>query len=98
MIRRPRWSRWALLGGLAMVLGAVPGAARSSREAPPPPPLMVTVRPGDSIWTIAREYGDPGRDVREVVHAVMQANDVDPGQLQAGSRLVIPAEYAAHHR
>jgi Tfp pilus assembly protein FimV len=81
-----------------MVLGAVPGAARSNREAAPPPPLSVTVRPGDSIWTIAREYGDPERDVREIVYAVIQANDADPGQLQAGSRLIIPAEYTAHRR
>ncbi len=81
-----------------MALGAVPGAARSSREAAPPPPLVVTVRPGDSIWTIAEKYGDPGRDVREIVHAIMQANDADPGQLQAGSRLSIPAEYAAQQR
>jgi len=49
---------------------------------------------GDSLWTIAQRCGDPSRDVREVVDAMIVENRVDPGHLQPGETLRIPAEYA----
>lgn len=96
MVRRPRWSHWALLGGVATVMISVPVAART-REAERPP-LVVKVGHGDSLWTIAERCGDPGRDVREVVDAIMVENGADPGHLQPGEMLRIPAEYAAGSR
>ena len=90
-MRRPRWSRWALLGGLAAALAAVPVAARPDAELNAAP-LTLKVRYGDSLWTLARTYGDPDRDVREIVAAIMSANSVTPAQLQPGATLLIPAE------
>jgi len=96
VIRRPRWSHWALLAGVATAMVSVPVAART-REAERPP-LVVKVEYGDSLWTMAKRCGDPDRDVREVVNAMMVENGVDPGHLQPGERLRIPAEYAAGSR
>jgi hypothetical protein len=53
---------------------------------------VVEVRYGDSLWTIAREHGDPDRDVRDIVWQIEQVNDVDAGDLQPGSEITIPAE------
>jgi hypothetical protein len=50
------------------------------------------VRCGDSLWTIAREHGDPGRDIREIVWRIGQANELDSGNLQPGDEIMIPAE------
>lgn len=91
MRRRPRWGRWGLLAGVAITLGAVPVGARTERAAPRPP-LRVEVRYGDSLWTLARRYGDPSRDVRDIVAEVMRANSISPQELQPGVELVIPAE------
>lgn len=92
MVRRPRWSRWALLGGAVAVLGGAPVAARSDREAPRHT-LSVAVEAGDSVWTIARQHADPERDVREVVDAVLRANgNLDPSRLQPGEVIEFPAE------
>jgi Tfp pilus assembly protein FimV len=82
-------------------MASVPVAARTTREAQRPlvaPPLAVRVKYGDSLWTIARQYGDPNRDVREVVDAISKENGVEPGRLQPGETLRIPAEYLAAGR
>ncbi len=69
-----------------------PVAARSARPEPPRRPLLVQVQYGDTLWTLAREYGDPGQDVREVVYQLQQANNLQGAELQAGQRLCIPVE------
>jgi len=96
MIRRPRWSHWALLAGVTTAMVSGPGAARTRAAARPP--LVVKVEYGDSLWTIARRCGDPNGDVREIVDAIMTENGVDPGQIQPGEVLRIPAEYALASR
>jgi hypothetical protein len=87
-----RWVGWALLGGIMIAGAALPVGARTEREGRPA--VAVMVRFGDSLWTLAREHGDPRRDVRDVVGAMMRLNRVQPGELQPGSVIAIPAEYA----
>jgi len=91
MRRHPRWFRWALLGVVAGLASAVPALGGRDRDLPPRPPLVVEVRYGDSLWTIARKYGDPDRDIRDIVWQIQQANDVDAGDLQPGSEITVPA-------
>jgi nucleoid-associated protein YgaU len=47
------------------------------------------VRPGDTLWSIARgiQDGDP----RALVDAIQAANRADPGALVPGEVLLIPA-------
>ncbi len=88
-----RRRRGILLGTTALLLAAWPVAARTARERTPetPPPLAVRVQYGDSLWTLAKQYGDPHRDVRALVAEMIRVNATQPGQLQPGQDLIIPA-------
>lgn len=84
-----RW--WLMLIVLGAALAALPAAGTTVRRPQAsPPPLLVKVHSGDTLWTIAREHGDPERDVREIIWHIRRANDVEPGRLQPGSSLAIP--------
>lgn len=50
----------------------------------PEPPLAVTVRVGDTLWGIAREFYPSDRyDTRHVVEVIRRMNpELDPGRLQ----------------
>jgi nucleoid-associated protein YgaU len=52
-------------------------------------PHRYVVRPGDTLWSIARgvQDGDP----RPLVDAIQAANRADPGVLVPGQVLIIPA-------
>ena len=91
MVRRLRWTRVIGLGLAMGAAGAWPVAARTERTAPPPP-LRVRVQYGDSVWTLAKQYGDSRRDVRAVVAEILRANQVEAAALQPGQELVIPAD------
>ncbi len=91
MRRHPRWSRWGLLCVVAGTLSAVPALGRDDRPAQQRPPLLVEVRYGDSLWTIARRYGNPNGDIRDTVWQIHQANDVDADNLQPGTMIAVPA-------
>ena len=94
MARRHRLVFWLALAAIIAALAALPAAARSIRQ-PTPSPHILTVRYGDSLWTLAREHADPRRDVREVVAAIMRENAVSPGDLQPGMTLCLPARFLA---
>lgn len=94
MDRRRRWVGWTVVSLVVGVFAAFPALA-GSRERDlegARPPLLLEVQYGDSLWTIAREHGDPNRDVREVVYLIRKANDVSARSLQPGDRIAIPAE------
>ena len=94
MARKHRLVFWLVLAAILAALAALPAAARAIRR-PAASPRLLTVRYGDSLWTLAREHADPRRDVREVVAAVMRENDISPGDLQPGMTLRLPARYLA---
>jgi hypothetical protein len=68
--------------GLAPAGPPASAAAASSAGA-----TVVTVRPGDSLWSIARRL-QPTGDVRALVDRLLEANGSRP--LQPGDRVVIP--------
>jgi nucleoid-associated protein YgaU len=84
-IRRRRAAA-ALIGAL-VVLG-LPAASRAVGDRPARTATYV-VRPGDTLWSIARgiQDGDP----RPLVDAIQAANRADPGALVPGEVLLIPA-------
>ena|SRR5690606_38229190 len=56
----------------------------------PQPPLSVDVRPGDTLWGIAREFY-PDHHTGRVVHAIRELNPhLDPGRLQVGDMVRLP--------
>jgi LysM repeat protein len=52
--------------------------------------VTVTVRPGDTLWSIAAAHAAPSSDLQEVVDAISGANHLHSGALQPGERLKIP--------
>ena len=94
MLRRPRWCRWIVLSGVVGALGAFPALAGGRGAVPevPRPGLVVKVEYGESLWTIARDHGNPSQDVRETVWRIRRANGVEAGSLRPGSNITIPAE------
>jgi len=52
--------------------------------------VEVVVRPGDTLWSLARQYA-PSMDPREAVYIIRTANGgIDPGRIQPGDVLLIP--------
>jgi nucleoid-associated protein YgaU len=96
--RRPH-QRWAcerrvargLLAALAVaialvvLLGTVAHGGTSGGG-----PERVTVRAGDTLWSIAAAHSQGG-DVRDVVDAIAAANHVEGGVIQPGQVLIVPA-------
>jgi LysM repeat protein len=50
----------------------------------------VTVRPGDTLWSIAAVRARPSSDVQELVDRITDANHLQGGTIQPGERLRIP--------
>ncbi len=85
-----RWGRLALTVLVAatvalavgrLVAGAVVGAASELVD--------VTVRPGDTLWSIASAAA-PDRDPREVVEAIRGINDLPGDVVRVGEVLRVP--------
>jgi LysM repeat protein len=51
---------------------------------------VVTVHPGDTLWSIAAAHAAPSADVQEVVDRITDANHLQGGTLQPGQHLRIP--------
>lgn len=66
----------------------------------PPVALMLavpmTVRPGDSLWSLARRYGDPNAYILERVDTLARANRLPASAaLSPGQRVLVPIENPA---
>lgn len=85
-----RWGRLALtvlvlatlaLVGVRLLAGSAAGAAE---------PVDVTVRPGDTLWSIAA-VAAPDRDPREVIDEIRALNAVSGDVVRVGEVLRVPA-------
>ncbi len=52
--------------------------------------VTVTVRPGDTLWSIAAAHAQGSSDLQEVVDRISDANRLKAGALQPGQHLRIP--------
>ena len=50
----------------------------------------VTVYSGDTLWGIAGEYTEPSKDVRKMVKAICDLNNVSPGKIYPGQVILVP--------
>lgn len=63
-----------------------------AQSQPPHELIEIVVRPGDTLWSLARTYS-PSRDPREVVHIIREANGgLEPGALRPGDVVLVPRE------
>ena len=71
--------------GFAMQAGAgskdVPTKANSY--------VVVTLAPGETIWSVAKALNDGG-DVRELVDQIIKVNGLGSSDLSAGSKIRVP--------
>ncbi|HEY6325845.1 MAG TPA: LysM peptidoglycan-binding domain-containing protein [Candidatus Cybelea sp.] len=51
---------------------------------------IVTVHPGDTLWSIASAHAGPSTDIQEFVDRISDANHLRGGTLQPGQHLRIP--------
>lgn len=93
VLRLPRLDALVAVLILAGALGAVGLRLWQAAAAVPAASLSVpmTVRPGDSLWSLARRYGDPRDYILERVDRLARANRLPPGaSLTPGQRLLVP--------
>jgi Tfp pilus assembly protein FimV len=82
----------ALLVAFAVgVFVTAAGSVATQRPGTPEPTRIVQVGSGDTLWGIASELADGG-DVRSMMEEIKQLNALESGDLQAGQRLVVPAD------
>jgi LysM repeat protein len=90
-VRRRRLTALCAAIGLAAVLsGPVANAVGVGGTQAPDASRTYVVRPGDTLWSIARRLA-PSNDPRVVVDVLASANGVDPGALVPGQQLSLPS-------
>ena len=67
------------------------GSVATQQPGTPEPTRIVQVGSGDTLWGISSELADDG-DVRSMMERIERLNALDGPTLQAGQRLVVPAE------
>ena len=86
-----RWGRLALsllvAATLALVIGRV--VAGSIAGVAEPELVDVTVRPGDTLWSIA-SAASPDRDPRAVIDDIRDLNDISGDAVRVGEVLRVP--------
>ena len=75
-----------LLSGFAAITGATAG---STDTAIPTPYIKVSVKPGETLWSIAASIA-PGSDRRSLVADIVEINRLESPELQAGQKIYIP--------
>jgi len=75
-----------LLSGFAAVTGASAGSAET---AIPTPYIKVSVKPGETLWSIAASIAPEG-DRRSLVADIVEVNRLKSPELQAGQKIFIP--------
>ena len=92
--RRAVARRRAALGAVVVVIstmllfagGPASISAASSRAGAP---RAVSIRPGQTLWSLAERYAPPAVDPRAYVDAILALNHLD-GPPQAGERIRLP--------
>ena len=50
----------------------------------------VKVEAGDTLWSLAKAYGDSSKDIREVIYDICEANGIEASTIYQGQVLRIP--------
>jgi hypothetical protein len=100
-VRRSRRLAVPALTLTLAVLATFVGSAVARRNGPAPivvTPITsltvpMTVEPGDTLWSLARKYGDPTKPIVERVDALAVTNDLTSNaRLYPGNRLLVQVE------
>ena len=88
---RVRWRRVAVIAlGAALAVDLV--AFRAAGTAPEHAASRIyVVRPGDTLWGIARRESGPREDPRPLVDRLIRLNRIRDALISPGQRLVLPS-------
>ena len=75
---------------VAFTMSSVAGYARAA-EPEDDKYITVVVQSGDTLWTLAREYGPKDQDVRQTIYEICRLNDIQASDLKAGDQITIKA-------
>ena len=65
------------------------GAGSKVVAAKPDSFVVVTVAPGETLWSVAKALNDGG-DVRQLVDEIIKVNSLQSSDLAAGSKIRVP--------
>ncbi len=96
---RSEWGRLALAAAFSFVVvllvgvcaALAPAMSAGSVMSVPRGMVVVAVRPGDTLWALARRFA-PGSDPRTVVDEIMRVNGLGSAGAPVGASLLVPAE------
>ena len=74
----------------AIMLGAIFGTTVSGASVTKAY-YVITVEPGDTLWSIASEYGSNRNDVRKLIYEISNLNELETSNIYIGQQLLIPA-------
>jgi len=66
-----------------------PAQARSEEEQKY---IEVLVESGDTLWDLAKTYGNEGMDIRQIVYDICSINNIKAADLRAGQTILIPVD------
>ncbi len=52
--------------------------------------VEVTVKKGDTLWEIAKEYKEEGEDIRAFIYEIKKENNLQSVNIQPGETILIP--------
>jgi len=70
-------------------------SARQGQALETIPATSVTVRGGDSLWSLAEEHPVMGYSTQEIVTWIKARNSIDSANIQAGQAILVPTSVAA---
>jgi LysM repeat protein len=77
-----------LIAAAAIVSGFAEGGGVSGTETRTFE--SVTIKSGDTLWSIARDRKPEGKSTRQFVYDIRKANDIDPGNIHPGQIIKAP--------
>ena len=75
-----------LLAGFSLFSGATAGSTNSVSTTPY---VKITVKPGETLWSIAANLSGTG-DLRDLVDELIEVNRLKSPELAAGQKIYIP--------
>ena len=74
---------------VAGILAGLLAPALLATDAPSEPAKQYTVKQGDTLWSLSREFA-PGADPRRFVYEVRRLNGLASSSIFPGQRLILP--------
>lgn len=86
---------WIVVSILGLLLAVVVGGALGALVAPIGleygSTFVVSVAPGETLWSIAASIATPGQDVRDVIEVIKDLNGMSASAITAGQELILPS-------